>query len=150
MDGAGNMTISGIVYVEGGTFDIIKNNNITYTGSGSLLVTGDVNINGNLTTPATASSFPTNVVGIMTPGQVNLATGNGASQVDVMGLFYGETRVNVAKQSNIMGTIVSNYFNMGTNVPNIYQVPEVVNHLPIGLIGQSANWTMSIVSWRKI
>ena len=64
--------------------------------------------------------------------------------------FYAENTVRVQKQTDIVGTIVSNYFNVGTNVPSIYQVPDIINHLPAGLIGQNASWVMKTVSWRKI
>ncbi len=147
-DGNGNLTISGIVYVDGGGFSIAKSGSsksITYTGSGSLFTTGDMQINVDFVTNGN-NSFPTNIMGFMTPGNI---TFNEAS-INVMGLFYAETKVVAAKQTNIMGTIVSNYFDMGTNVPSIFQVPDVINHLPPGLIGQSSSWIMKVVSWQKL
>jgi hypothetical protein len=48
-----------------------------------------------------------------------------------------------------MGTIVSNYFDMGTNVPSIYQVPETANNLPPGMIGQDSIWVMRVISWTR-
>ncbi len=67
-----------------------------------------------------------------------------------MGLFYAENQVTVQKQTDIVGTIVSNYFDMGTNVPSIYQVPDTMNYLPAGMIGQGTNWIMKTVSWQKL
>ena len=84
-------------------------------------------------------------MGIMTPNNIDM----NEAGIDVMGLFYGETEVTVQKQTDIMGTIVSNYFDMGTNVPSIYQVPEVVNNLPTGMIGTSSTFYMVVV-WQKI
>lgn len=147
MDGNGNMTISGIVYIEGGALNMSKagsNTTINYTGSGSLLVTGNVQIDVNLITTGN-NSFPNNILGIMTPGNM----GFNQASIDVMGLFYAEGQVRVEKQTDIMGTIVANYFDMGTNVPSIFQVPETINHLPLGLIGQNGVWLMKIVSWEK-
>ncbi len=147
MDGSGNMAVSGTVYIDGGTLSMAtagSKKTITYTGSGSLLVTGNVQIDVSLVTSGN-SSYPTNVVGIMTPGNIGF---NQASS-DVMGLFYAEGQIKVEKQTDIMGTIVSNYFDMGTNVPSIYQVPDVINHLPTGLIGNSSSWSISTVSWQK-
>lgn len=144
MDGSGNMVISGIVYVEGGNLNM-NSGTINYTGTGSILVTGNVNINTNLLTPGN-NSFPTNIMGVMTPGNITFD----AAQIDVMGLFYAETTIKCEKQTDVLGTFVSNYFDMGTNVPAIYQVPDAANHLPPGLIGQSASWALKIVSWQKI
>lgn len=148
MDGNGNMTISGIVYVEGGNLNMGKSGSdttINYTGTASVLVTGNVQIDVNFVT-AGDNSFPNNIVGIMTPNQIGFNEAN----IDVMGLFYAEDTITIQKQTDIMGTIVSNYFDMGTNVPDVYQVPETLNHLPPGLIGQDSIWIMSIVSWQKI
>ncbi len=150
MDGNGNMVISGRVYIDGNNnFFVTKNGNdktVTYTGKGTILATGNVDIDVNLVTPATGRTFPTNIVGFMTPHQITLAT---SSQLDVMGLFYAEEQVVVARQTDIVGTIVSNYFDVGTNVPAVFQVPETVNNMPPGMIGGSSNWFI-VVSWQKI
>ena len=144
-----NLTISGIVYLDnGGSLNMNKvgsDKTITYTGSGAILAEGNVQINTDLVTSGN-NSFPTNILGIMTPNTIGFNEAN----IDVMGLFYGETRVKPEKQTDIVGTIVSNYFDMGTNVPAIYQVPDVINHLPPGLIGQNGTWVMKIVSWQKL
>ena len=117
---------------------------ITYTGSGAILAEGNVQINANLVTNGN-NSFPTNIIGIMTPNTIGFNEAN----IDVMGLFYAENTVKVEKQTDIVGTIVSNYFDIGTNVPSVYQVPDVMNNLPAGLIGQGDTWIMKKVSWRK-
>ncbi len=148
MDGAGHMTVSGVVYIEGGDLNLNKagaNKTINYTGAGSILVTGNANINVNLETTGN-SSFPNDIVGIMTPGNMTFNEAN----INIMGLFYAEGRITAQKQTDIIGTIVSNYFDFGTNVPAIFQVPETVNHLPSGMIGQSGAWVMRIVSWQKL
>jgi hypothetical protein len=148
MDGSGNMVVSGIVYVDGGGVNMAKagsDKTITYTGSAAILATGNINVNVNLITPGN-NSYPNNIIGMMTPGSI----GFNEASIDVMGLFYAETSVVVQKQTDIMGTIVSNYFDMGTNVPSIFQVPETINHLPVGLIGQSSAWSMTVVSWQKL
>ncbi|MBI3616828.1 MAG: hypothetical protein HY210_01210, partial [Candidatus Omnitrophica bacterium] len=145
----GNLTISGIVYLDNnGSLNMSKagaDKTITYTGSGVILAEGNVQINTDLVTNGN-SSFPTNIVGVMTPNMIGFNEAN----IDVMGVFYAEGTVTAQKQTDIVGTIVSNYFNMGTNVPSVYQVPDVINHLPTGLIGQNATWVMKTVSWQKI
>ena len=147
MDGTGNLAIDGIVYLDNDA-DLVLNKDgtaktVTYTGSGSILVTGNVHIDASLVT-AGNNSFPTNIMGIMTPKNISFTD----SDLDVMGLFYAENSVIAQKQTDIVGTIVSNYFDMGTNVPAIYQVPEVANNLPPGLIGADARWYM-VVAWLK-
>lgn len=147
MDGAGNMTVDGIVFIDsGGSFGTAgsgSNKTITYTGSGSLVVTGNVQINTSLVT-AGNNSFPNNILGIMTPNNINF----NEAQINVMGLFYGENTITVQKQTDMVGTIVSNYFNMGTNVPAIYQVPDTINHLPPGMIGANKKW-YRVSTWMK-
>jgi hypothetical protein len=143
----GNITISGKVYIKG-TLTMSKagsNKTVTYDGNGTILTSGDVQIDTNLYTNGN-SSFPTNIMAIMTPGSIGFNEAN----IDVMGLFYGETSIVSQKQTNVMGTFVSNYFNMGTNVPKIFQVPEAVNHLPSGLVGGSSGWYLTTVSWQKL
>ncbi len=146
MDGAGNLTVSGIVYVDGGnSVNLVdKRKTINYTGKGSILSTGNVRVDVNLLT-AGNNSFPFNNIGFMTPNNITLGT---TAQMDVMGLFYAENQIVCSKQTDVLGTFVSNYFNMGTNVPAIYQVPEVINHLPPGMIGGNAYWYM-VVGWIK-
>lgn len=148
MDGSGNMTVSGIVYVDGGNIGLAKSGSdttINYTGSGSIFSTGNIQIDVSLVTPGN-NSFPNNIIGFMTPGSI----GFNAANINVMGMFYGETSIISQKQTDVMGTFVSNYFNMGTNVPSIYQVPQAVDHLPPGLIGGSGTYVMRIVSWQKL
>lgn len=152
MDGNGNMTISGIVYIDNSgnssNLNMAPDGNdktITYTGSGVIFAEGDAHIDVNLVTSGN-SSFPANIIGIMTPHEIEF----NAANIDVMGLFYAEGTLTALKQTDIVGTIVANSFDMGTNVPSVYQVPDVMNHLPAGLIGQGSIWVMKTVAWRKI
>ncbi|MFT5387314.1 MAG: hypothetical protein ACI9E5_000441 [Candidatus Omnitrophota bacterium] len=147
MDGSGNLLIKGRVYINSGNdLNMSKagaDTTITYSGTGSLLVTGDVQIDVNLVTSG-AASFPNNIMGIMTPNTI----GFNSAGIDVMGIFYAEDEVIVSKQTNVMGTVAANFFDVGTNVPAIYQVPETMNNLPSGMIG--ANATSYIVAlWKK-
>ncbi|MBU3912430.1 MAG: hypothetical protein KKD90_07610 [Candidatus Omnitrophica bacterium] len=148
MDGNGNLAISGTVYIDGGNLNMNKigaDKTIIYSGTGSILVTGDVGINVNLLTQG-SNSFPSNILGIMTPNEISF----NASNIDVMGVFYAEDTITVQKQTNIAGIIVSNYFNMGEQVPSIYQVPEVINNLPSGIIAGDPTWVIRIVAWQKL
>lgn len=148
MDGNGNLTIDGIVYIDGGDLNIRKqgaDKTINYTGRGSMLVTGNVGVNVNLYTQGN-NSFPSNILGIMTPNSITFNEAN----IDVMGLFYAEDTVNAQKQTDIAGALLSNYFDMGTNVPSVFQVPSVIDNLPPGMIGSTTVWFIKIVSWQKL
>jgi len=143
------LTISGIVRI-GGSLDIAsKNAGVTYVGCGTLFAEGDIKIHGNFL-PAT--TFPMgDVAGLIAKGRMELATGAGESQLYMAGAFYAEQKIVSAKQNQIAGTFVSSYFDMGTNVPNIYQVPSLVDHLPPGMPGREKIWVVRIYvdSWRE-
>ncbi len=148
MDGSGNLNISGIVYVDGGNLNMTKvgaNKTITYSGSGSILVTGNAQIDVNLVTNGN-NSFPTNIIGVMTPNTIGFNEAN----IDVMGLFYAQNQIKVEKQTDLVGTIVSNFFDMGANVPSVFQVPATAENLPLGMISGNSVWFMVVVSWQKI
>jgi hypothetical protein len=140
----GNLTFTG----QGG------DRTVNYSGRAALLVYGDVTIDTNLITcnngvkTNTANSFPVNnIIGIMASN--NMLVGSTA-QLDIMGAFYAQNKITSAKQTNVMGTFVSNYFDMGTNVPNIYQVPALADNLPLGMIGNYPILAISQVSWREL
>lgn len=147
IDGSGNMTISGIVYIDGGDLNMnIQGSNkiINYTGKGAIYVSGNISIDVNLYS-AGNNSYPTNIIAMMTPNDITF----NAASIDVMGLFYGENKITVQKQTDIVGSLVTNYFDLGTNVPSIYYVPSVMNNLPTGLIGTSSLWRLQPVGWQE-
>jgi hypothetical protein len=39
---------------------------------------------------------------------------------------------------------------MGTNVPNIFQVPSLPGNLPYGMVGAYPVWIVSERSWREL
>ena len=148
MDGSGNLTISGIVYLDNdGTLGMGKHGSdktITYSGSGIIVAEGDVEIDINL---LTANTFPTSdVLGIMTPGEIEFDEAN----IDVMGAFYAETKIEAEKQTDIAGTLVSNYVDMGSQVPSVYQVPALYDNLPTGMINLWNIWAITTRSWQEI
>ncbi len=145
MDGNGNLAISGVVYIDGGGLVMNEagaNKTVTYSGKGSIFSTGDVAINLNLLTQG-AQSFPTNILGVMTPGSISFD----AAAIEVMGMFYAEDTIIAKKQTSVAGSFVSNYFDMGGQVPSIYQVPQAASNLPPGMIANQPIWVTRIVSW---
>jgi len=154
MDGSGNLTVSGIVYIQGGDFNMNKKGSdktIIYSGSGLVVAegdgnsgNGDVNLNTNL---LTSNTFPTSdVLGIITPGGIEF----NAANIDVMGAFYAETEISVSKQTDIAGTLVSNHVDMGSNVPSVFQVPSLADNLPYGMIDMWNAWVVFVRDWQEI
>ncbi len=144
----GVMTVSGIVYIEGdfgmgtpGTSDTI-----TYNGKGTIVATGLVKLNSNWY-PAATDSYPsTNIIGLMTPGEIIF---DGA-QTKVAGLFYAENKITSRGQTSVAGAFVSTFFDMGFQVPSIYQVPLRKSDIPVGLIGAAPKYAMTTVFWEKL
>jgi hypothetical protein len=156
------LTVNGMVEVQGDLVIGKKNLNISYStgASGGTIYAsgstsnpssdpGNIDVHSNLL-PVTI--FPTgDVLGLVAKNNMNLATGPGDSQLSMAGAFFAQNTVTSSKQNNIAGTFVCNYFDMGTNVPRIYQVPSLVDHLPPGLPGANPIWIVTGFeerSWR--
>ena len=151
MDGSGNLNISGIVFIDGGNLAMNKqgtNKTIYYTGTGTIIavdnagIGGEVDINLNLLTDG---QFPNNILGVITPKTITFDS----AQIDVMGVFYAEDSIISQKQTRVAGTLVSNYCDMGNQVPSIFQVPQVAISLPPGMIGAIPRWYMRVVAWQE-
>lgn len=148
MDGEGHLEIDGIIFIDEGNALTVKKSGdlktIEYSGAGSIYVSGKVNINTSLVTSG-ANSFPQNIIGIMTPEEINF----NEAQIDVMGLFYSQDKIKIQKQTNLIGSGVSQHFDMGTNVPSIFQVPDTLFNLPPGLIGKDPFYIIKIKYWSQ-
>jgi hypothetical protein len=148
VDTSGNITISGIVYVEG-NINFAKSAPMNYTGRGTLVSTGSVYINESLTPKV---MFPTtDVLGVIARRRIELATGAGAAQLKLAGAFYAQEQIVSQKQNELVGTFVTSFFSM-TNVPHMYQVPTLKDNLPPGMPAREPLWIHSIRidSWREI
>jgi hypothetical protein len=146
------LEINGNVYV-GANNNFVLNSDVTYTGTGVVYVEGNVTFNNNMVTPTRAtqattydeSTFPKNVMGIVTPNTITLQ----GAQNSIMGAFYAGNKVDANKQYNIIGSIVVKNFDFADNVPAIYQVPELKNRLPSGMIG-SISKSFTVTAWERI
>ncbi|MCA1996291.1 MAG: hypothetical protein LDL56_03580 [Armatimonadetes bacterium] len=122
---------------------------ILYRGSGTLYSRRDINVSCNLL-PVAGQVFPTTArLGLLAMRNMGLATGSGDAQLKMAAAFYAQGRITSAKQNQIAGTFVANFFDMGTNVPNIYQVPELRRNLPPGMPGDKPYVTLRIRTWRE-
>lgn len=145
------LTISGIIVIDVDNIDFAigkKNDSIEYVGTGTIVSKGDISIHGDL---LAKNIFPTsNALGLIAYHDLNLATGTGDSQLKMMGAFYAQNKITSVKQNQIAGTFVSNYFDMGTNVPKIFQVPGLENYLPPGMPGATITYSMHTSNWHEI
>jgi len=145
----GQITINGDLEItRGGGND----KTIYYTGRAALLVHGNVTLDTHLLTVnadgTIEDSFPVNnIIGIMAEQDMTVGS---LSQLSLMGAFYAQETVHSSKQTITMGTFVASYFDMGTNVPDIYQVPTLADNLPYGMIGAYPILVLSQVSWREL
>ena len=159
---SGLLTIEGIIYIEGGSLDLgKKDETIEYEGTGTIVVaegepgpaiSGQIIIHGDLLAQGDYDvaegdyGFPNNALGLITG---RLDVGAGLSQLTMTGAFFAENEIVSAKQNRVAGTFVSNYFDMGGQVPRIYQVPELANNLPPGMPGGTPNWYITTSQWSE-
>ncbi len=143
------LNVQGVVKVAGTLQLGGSKQTIRYTGNGTLYATQDINISASLL-PRSDKVFPTTArIGLIAKRNMGLATGSGDAQLSMAGAFYAQGTITSAKQNQIAGTFVANFFNMGTNVPNIYQVPTLKNNLPPAMPGDKLYFTLKMKSWRQ-
>ncbi len=151
------LEINGQIQIDG-DFEITQKGNddtIYYTGRAAFLVNGEALLDANMYAcengvpgAYNAATYPiNNIFGIMSTDDMTMGV---ASQLHLMGAFYSATQITCSKQTVVMGTFVSNYFEMGKQVPDIYQVPELPKYLPLGMIGNYPIWAVSQISWREL
>lgn len=143
------LTVSGIVRMSGNVSLSTKGDTIKYSGSGTIFAQdGSVYVHGSVM-PDTM--FPTtDCMGVISKHDIEFATGSGEAQLSAAGAWYAGRTIKSAKQNNFAGTYVANYFDMGTNVPSIFQVPTLTNHLPPGMPGGKGVMAAQVISWRHL
>ena len=134
----GTLDIEGIIRVAGNLHIATKNEGVAYRGEGTIYASGDIHIHGDLM--PTGDYLDTldpdmNNLGLIAGDDMNIASGPGESWVIVMAALYANDKTKVAKQTRIAGAIVANYFDLGTNVPRVFQAPGLASHLPPGMPG---------------
>jgi Tfp pilus assembly protein PilX len=122
---------------------------IYFKGKGTLVSlddTKDIVIHSHLLSEGV---FPNDALGFISANNINIATG-GEAQLRVMGAYYAENMISIAKQTQLVGTIVSNDFNMGSQVPKIFQVPTLADSLPPDMPGSESIYYVTINNWREV
>ncbi|MFH0930339.1 MAG: hypothetical protein V1890_00165, partial [Candidatus Zixiibacteriota bacterium] len=155
LDNSGNLQISGIVYVTG---NININNGsggskstpILFDGKGTMVSAGDINISTHV---LSKGMFPADdVIGFISANSLNIGTGDGDANLNIMGAFYAQEKITNAKQNQLAGAMVSSYFSI-SQVPDLFHVPSLADNLPPGMPGgTSYKYTYQIVpnSWREL
>ncbi|MFH2013084.1 MAG: PilX N-terminal domain-containing pilus assembly protein [Pseudomonadota bacterium] len=137
------LTINGIVKVS----SLYISSDITYAGRGTIYVTGTTNIDGNVL-PTTAASYPTtNVIGVISTGNMTFPS---SAQKLLTGAYYSSAEISSSKQNELAGTIVCQNFNITAQVPKIWQVPSLAWNLPPGMPGAGQIWVFTKRTWREI
>ncbi|MCH8979832.1 MAG: pilus assembly PilX N-terminal domain-containing protein, partial [Armatimonadetes bacterium] len=122
------LNIEGLIKIDGSLSFDNDLEWLLYSGSGSFYVTQDINVGTNLV-PDDGLVFPTDTTfGLIAKRDINLAT-NGEAQLAMIGAFFAQGTIKSAKQNVIAGTFVSNFFDMGLNVPSVFQVPSLSKNL---------------------
>lgn len=143
------LTIAGIVRISG-NLDLSANDaTVNYSGKGTLFTQGSIYVHGHVM-PVTM--FPTtDSIGCIARQNIDFATGAGESHLRATGAWYAQGTITSAKQSEFAGTYVANYFDMGNQVPGIFQVPTLAQNLPPGMPGGNITiYTAQILSWRHL
>jgi len=146
----GQLRITGNLVLDGKAND----KTIYYSGRGALLVDGNVTIDCNLYTCNNKNPLDTNLsypvnncLGIMSRNDMLVGS---KSQLDIMGAFYAQGTIKTMKQTNVVGTFVANYFDMGSQVPNIFQVPSLARNLPYGMVGNFPLLVLKMTAWTEL
>jgi hypothetical protein len=134
------MTINGLIRVDG-DLKFGKNgttHRVEYSGTGTIYATDDILFVWSVAPVGdylnTAAALTHNL-GLIADNDVEIATSGGASQLKLMAAIYAEDEINVALQTKIAGALVGRAFDLGNNVPQVWQVPKLAVNLPPGMPG---------------
>lgn len=142
------LNITGVIRLSG-DLQIGAKDSVYYKGSGTMYSPGTIRVDGNFL-PKPGETFPTtSKIGLVAQNDLMLATGNGSAQLKMAGAFYAMDTIVSRKQNEIAGTFVSNYFDMGTNVPSIFQVPALASNMPPAMPGDKQVWSVQSLTWRE-
>lgn len=135
---SGTLTIDGLIRIPGDLDIATKQDGVSYNGTGTIYAAGDINIHGDLM-PAGKYLDTTNPnvdnLGLIADDDMNLATGPGETWIKVMAALYADGQTTVSKQTRVAGAMVSDYFDLGNNVPRIFQAANLSTNLPPGMPG---------------
>lgn len=156
------LTVKGVVNIEssgaaGGDFHLGRNGggDINYDDRGSLYIngaSGDAHVHSNIIPKsrylsANDDGSPGDVLGFVTKSDLFLADGSGDSQLIMYGIWRAGDMIKSQKQNEIYGVFISEFFDMGTNVPRIAHHPDVTKNLPAGFNAEPIPTTLFLDMW---
>ena len=164
------LEIGGIVWIDTDLLHIGgKLTPIEYTGRGVIVVAdydngdtkikGEIQVHGDLLAKGVYNPSPdfpielqdgfpiNNALGLVT-GTLSLAH-PGEAQLMMTGAFFAENQIYSRYQNEIAGTFVTGHFDIGSQVPRIYQVPKLAIYVPEGMPGAPPNWVLMISEWSE-
>lgn len=129
------LQIQGIVRVNGnlqlGTLGgQYLNRGFMYEGTGTLYADGDIEIDGPIV--PNGNYLGDGNLGLIADQDVEI---DHTAQINVFAAVYAEDNVSITKQTTLAGSVVSRTFDLGNNVPAIFQVPSLSTNLPPGMPG---------------
>jgi hypothetical protein len=129
------MNITGIIKVEGNMrlgypHGQPVRRGVKYAGTGTIYATDDIHVDGYVV--PVGNYISDGNLGIIAADDVLI---DEASNVNVMAAIYGGDHIRVSKQTAVAGAMVSTWFDMGTNVPGVFHVPNLSTNLPPGMPG---------------
>lgn len=147
------LEVHGVIIINSttSTLTIGKNagNTIFFKGKGTLVSLDpikDIAIHSHL---LSEGMFPYDALGFISAYDINIATG-GEAQLRVMGAYYAEHKIKIAGQTQLLGSIVSNDFDMGSQVPKIFQVTTLADNLPPDMPGSVSIYYVTITNWHEV
>jgi hypothetical protein len=87
-----------------------------------------------------------NSLGVVTPGDITFSGKPGNIQA---GFYFADGQVNFNKQSKFAGTVIGGLVNF-SQVPDVYQVPNLKNYLPPGVPGGQNVIKLTKREWRRV
>ncbi|HET7853807.1 MAG TPA: pilus assembly PilX N-terminal domain-containing protein [Candidatus Methylomirabilis sp.] len=91
--------------------------------------------------------YPTaETLGFIAKDRLNMERSNNSMAAAV----FAENQVQIIKQYHVVGAVVSRFLDMGSQVPHLYQMPNLVKYLPPGMPGGEVFNYVKILSWREL
>ncbi len=120
---------------------------LRFSGRGTLYSRGSIAVDCNFY-PTDAGRFPsTAAVGLIASEDVTLGGTGGGHWLT--GAIYAQNTARCTMQYNLVGSLVSKYYDLGSQVPNIFQVPSLSDSMPPGMPGDFTYSITKVLSWRN-
>lgn len=126
---------------------------VNYLGTGTIYSTTDINVVGDLLPVGNyldPDNTPVNNLGLIADANGTVGT---SAHIKVMAAIYAEERIRVNKQTRVGGALVASYYDLGTDVPRIYQVPRLAAMVPPAMPGNDPIFAISkivLADWYHI